>query len=121
MKHVLNIKVLFIKGKDNTNVILINLAGESRDSNFNNPIKITESINKSEFHKYVIENSLRALGIGKAIWFEVVDINKSRPLNQIHNLGEWQTMCKQPASSRSLECSYRTIYPVDTNLSLGET
>lgn len=94
---------------DNINIILINLAG------FNNPITLTESINKSEFKKYIIENSLRVLRMVKAVRFEVSDINKKRPLNQIHNLGEWEITCKQPASSRTIGCSYGTIYPEEIN------
>lgn len=67
------------KKQGSSNVILITLASDSKDSNFNNPIKWTESLNKSEFNKDIIENSLRILGIGKAVRFEVSDINKIRP------------------------------------------
>lgn len=67
----------------NRDVILIQLSGESLISNFNNPIKLTNAINKSEFHKYIIEDTLRVLGIGKAIRFEIEDLKKIRPLTEI--------------------------------------
>jgi len=41
----------------NRNVILIQLSGESIISNFNYPIKLTNAFNKSEFHKYIIEDT----------------------------------------------------------------
>jgi len=102
--------------QENQNVVLINLSDQSEASNFNNPIKLTNALNKSDFQKYIIEDSLRVLGTGKAIRFEVHDISKLRPLNQIKKLGDWEIKCKQPASSKNIGCSYGTIFPVEIDL-----
>ncbi|XP_042871330.1 uncharacterized protein LOC122252759 [Penaeus japonicus] len=105
---------------DNENVILIQMNDDQITSNFNNPIKLTEAINQSIFHKYIIENSLRVLGIGKAIRFEVNDISKFQPLDAIKTLGNWKVNCKQPSSCINSGCKYGTIFPVDTDIDLQE-
>ncbi|XP_037774586.1 uncharacterized protein LOC119571266 [Penaeus monodon] len=105
--------------QENQNVVLINLSDQSEASNFNNPIKLTNALNKSDFQKYIIEDSLRVLGTGKAIRFEV-HISKLKPLNQIKKLGDWEIKCKQPVSSRNIGCSYGTIFPVEIDLTPDE-
>lgn len=90
---------------NNENVISIQFADELLTSNFNNPIKLSDAINHSEFQKYIIENSLRVLGVGKAIGFEVNDISKIKPLNAIKTLGNWKVNYKQPSFCTNTRCS----------------
>jgi len=108
------------QGTPQENVILIQITNKSNTSNFNHPIRLTEAINKSIFQKYIIENSLRVIGDGKAIRFEVVDISKIGPLNEIKYLGNWEINCKQPASNNDQGCSYGTISPVETDIEIEE-
>jgi len=103
---------------NNNSVVLIQLKDGSATNNFNNPLKLTKAINKSEFQKYIIEDSLRVLGAGKALRFEIKDISKLRPLKEIKKLGDWEILCKQPTSNKYTNCSYGTIYPVETDLNI---
>ncbi|XP_037803020.1 uncharacterized protein LOC119597513 [Penaeus monodon] len=103
---------------NNNSVVLIQLKDGSATTNFNNPLKLTKAINKSEFQKYIIEDSLRVLGAGKALRFEIKDISKLRPLKEIKKLGDWEILCKQPTSNKYTNCSYGTIYPVETDLNI---
>lgn len=112
-KNTTNMKV----GQENP-VILIQLIDDKTTTNFNNPIKLTKALNTSEFHKYIIEDSLRVLGTGKALRFEINDLSKIKPLREIKKLGEWNITCKQPTSNKNANCSYGTIYPVEPELKI---
>lgn len=97
-------------------VVLISLTDGFERASFNNPMKLTDALNKSVFQKYIIEDSLRVLGIGRAIRFEVNSLTKLPSLNQITKLGEWNILYKQPTSNKNISSSYSTIYPVETEL-----
>lgn len=61
---------------------------------------------------------MRVLGPGKAIRFEVYDLQKVNPLHEINFLGNWKVNCSQPASSKKSGSSYGTIYPIETDLDI---
>lgn len=97
-------------------IILINLNEEPDKSNFHNPIKLTDALNKSIFQKYIIGDSFKDLGTGRAVRFEVNSLTKIPPLNQITKRRDWNIFCKQPTSNKNMGCPYGTIYPVETEL-----
>ncbi|XP_037799552.1 uncharacterized protein LOC119594916 [Penaeus monodon] len=43
---------------EENDVVLNHLIDGSANSNFNKPLKLTKALNKSEFHKYIIEDFL---------------------------------------------------------------
>lgn len=97
-------------------IILINLTEEPDKSNFHNPIKLTDALNQSIFQKYIIGDSFKDLGTGRAVRSEVNSLTKLPSLNQITKLGDWNVFCKQPTSNKNIGCPYGTIYPVETQL-----
>lgn len=50
----------------------------------------------------------------------MTDLNKIGPLNEIKYLGNWEVLCKQPASNKNQGCTYGTFSPADFDIEINE-
>lgn len=89
---------------------------------FADPTKVLDAFNQSVFGKIIVEGTLKVLGTGSAIRFEIISLARlGVSLESVSKLGPWDVRCWQPPSSlpASTAFTYGKIGPIAVDITEG--
>ena len=105
-------------------VVIIHLAGASKNQNFQNPAKLHKALANPELAELLKIDTVTVLGAGKALRVEMdrakYDGAGAQCLKSLTKLGDWDIVCRIPASNFNDTHSYGVIAPIDTESNLEE-